>query len=81
MLYLSADDDAKETIKQADNLDTLDLEGTSSDKDLKDLIESIMDIISTGAPVENIQREFEMLSAIQNWKRRPSDNTGIFSTR
>lgn len=81
ILYLAADDDAKETIKQAETEGSIVLEGSEGDQDRAGLIRSIVDLIATDSPTEKIHREVEMLSAIQTCKRRPSESPDVFANR
>lgn len=72
MLYLAADDNAKETIKQAETKDDLILEGSAGDQDRTKIVQTIVDIIATEYPTKNIQKEVNMIFAIESCKRKPS---------
>lgn len=80
MLYLTADDDAKEALKKAETGGTLSLEGSEDDEDRTELVHAIMSLLATKSPTEKIQREVEMLSDIQTCKRKPSETTDVFVT-
>lgn len=81
MLYLAADDDAKEALKQAETEGTLSLEGSEDDENRTELVAKIMSILATESPTEKIQREVELVSDIQSCKRKPSESPDVFATR
>lgn len=65
ILYLAADDAAKEIIKQAETEGNLLLYSTEEDGDRTELVESIVILIATKSATEKVQCEVEMLSAIK----------------
>lgn len=81
MLYLAADDDAQETIKQAETEGRIVLEGSDDDADRSALVASIISLIATDSPTEKIQREVDLLSSIQTCKRKPTEAADIFANR
>lgn len=81
MLYLAADDDAKETIKQAETEGQFVLKGSDEDPDRTELVEALLTLIATETPTEKVQREVEMLNEIQTCKRRPSETADVFANR
>lgn len=60
MVYLEAEEDSEEIIKQADTEGTIMLEGYKYDQGREELITAIVDLIGTESPTEKIQREVEI---------------------
>lgn len=81
MIYLATDDEAKETMKQAENEGTIKLEGVSYNEDRLELVQSYTDLIETEYSTEKNQRVVEMLSDIQTCNRKPREIPGVFFNR
>lgn len=81
LLYLSADNDAKESIKQAETEGTIVLEGFSDDEDRTEIFSKIIDLIATASPTEQMLREVEMLGSIQACKGKFFETPDVFSNR
>lgn len=60
---------------------TIVLEGSSDDEDRTVLVTKIIDLMATESQTEQIQREVEMLSAIQECKRKSSEMPEVFANR
>lgn len=81
MLYLSADDDEKGHLKQAETEGALTLERATGDDDHTELDSTIFNIIATKSPTKKIQLDVEIISDIQTCKRTPSEKAHVFEIR
>lgn len=81
MLNLAADEYAKDSLKKNNTEKNLVLECLNDNEDRFQLTKSIMELIETESHRQKVQRELEMLSAMQTYRRLPTETPVVYQKR